>query len=320
MDALFIQRYFKGELSETEEKVLLDWINESEENHKEFLQQRKLWDIFLLNASDDAELGVKRGKERHAQRGRTLWVWEMAKIAAVFLVAMGIGIALKPHLTFKKEPVAYNKIEVPIGQRVCLTLCDGSKVWLNAKTHFRFPEKFEKNQRTVYLDGEAMFEVTHNEKAPFYVKTSKYNVKVLGTKFNVYAYNNSNSFETTLVNGKVMLTRNNTSKVSVVLKPNQQMIYDHHSDKTIVRTVKTAEYTTWIDGYYSFDNEKFESIVQRLERYYEAKIVVNYPELMDYKFTGKFRYSDPLTVILDVVKKNKPFKYQKVNDEIFITK
>lgn len=94
---------------------------------------------------------------------------------------------------------------MPAGQRAELTLSDGTKVWLNAKTTFSFPDHFDDHQRNVILDGEAYFDVAHNEKSPFVIQTEKYNVKVLGTEFNVRAYKEDEiyAFETALINGSV---------------------------------------------------------------------------------------------------------------------
>lgn len=321
MDKSNFIKYFNGELSQESEKALLDWIDESEDNRKEFLRERELWDMILLNTDEFQNRAFLDSDIRKQKNTSKRWIFETAKIAALVILSLGIGVLAAKYLMPKEEQLAMNStLEVPIGQRACLTLPDGTKVWLNAKSKLTFPERFSKDNRTVQLDGEAMFDVSHNERAPFMVKTDKYLVKVLGTKFNVNAYKASSMFEATLVRGKVALNKNNSNKEATILKPNEQLIYNADSDQASVKEVSTKYYTSWIDGVYSFDDQPFSAIVQRLERYYEVKIEVRYPELLDYRFTGKFRYSNPITVILDVIKANKKFRYTKVDNRIIIYK
>ena len=101
---------------------------------------------------------------------------------------------------------------VPAGQRAELLLADGTKVWLNSRSKLKFPDRFQKDARKVELDGEGYFEVTHQEEAPFTVHTSKYDVKVLGTEFNVKAYKDKEQFETSLLKGSVEVSNANKSQ------------------------------------------------------------------------------------------------------------
>jgi transmembrane sensor len=309
--------YFKGELSEIQERDLLDWVEQSEENYQELLRERKFWDMLMLS---DAGKNTEREIEPQQDNRFRRIMYNAGKVAAIFIVAFVLGILFKTNLGFQTPPTKYNQIEVPRGQRVLITLVDGTKVWLNAKSKFTFPDHFEKNNRTVQLDGEAYFDVVHNEKVPFIVKTSKYQIKVLGTRFNVNAYQNSTNFETTLVEGRVLLQTNDHGSMAIELKPDEQYSEDSGTGKFEIKKVAAKENITWIDGVYTFNDQSFSSIIQRLERYYDTKIVVNYPELLDYRFTGKFRYRDSLTMILDVVKQNKAFTYKQVGNKIIINR
>jgi len=314
--SVFIQ-YFKGELSEQQENDLLDWVEQSEENYQELLMERKFWDMLILNDVDkntESEIDFQQ-----PNRFRKI-IYNAGKVAAIFIVAFGLGILFKTNLGLQIATIKFNKIEVPRGQRVLITLVDGTKVWLNAKSKFTFPDHFEKNNRSVQLDGEAYLDVVHNEKVPFIVNTSKYQIKVLGTRFNVNAYQNSTNFETTLVEGRVVLKTNDPGSLAIELKPDEQFSEDSGNHKSHIRKVAAKEDISWIYGVYTFNDQSFSYIVQRLERYYDTKIVVNYPELLDYRFTGKFRYRDSLTMILDVVKHNKSFTYKQVGNKIIINR
>lgn len=313
-------RYFNGDLSAIEERELLNWIDASDANRREFFQERKLWDMLLLNSPETMALSapnltVGKTDKTHS---RKKWILEFSKIAAVFIIAICIGGWLT--LKYSEEPQAWNTIEVPIGQRACLHLADGTRVWLNAKSRFTFPDKFKKGLREVKLDGEAVFDVVHNEKSTFVVKTKRFNVRVLGTKFNIYAYDNSSVFETALVRGKVMLEKRASMEKPIELKPNQMGVYHDETGTIEIKTIDTKESLYWTEGVYSFNNQPLSCIIQRLERYYEVSISVKHPDILNYKFTGKFRYSDPIDIILEVIKKSKFFKYTKKDNQITIYK
>lgn len=309
-------KYFRNELTETEEKALFAWIEESEDNRQAFLNERKLWDLILLNTPSNSG-NIINIEDTRSKSTAKRWLRELSKIAAIFIIAaLAGGLYVKNRQP--NETQVWNTIEIPIGQRASITLTDGTRVWLNAKSKFSFPDKFSKDKREVKLDGEAVFDVAHNENASFIVKTKRFNVRVLGTKFNVYAYDNSQVFETTLVRGKISLEKTNSGQESVVLKPNEMAVYSDNSGKVEIKTVDTKESLYWTEGVYSFDNQPLSAIIQRLERYYEVKITVENPEILKNKYTGKFRYSDPIEVILEVVRKNTFFRYKKLRNEIVI--
>ncbi|MCE5344848.1 MAG: DUF4974 domain-containing protein [Bacteroidales bacterium] len=317
MDKVIFIKYFNGTISEEEEKDLLSWIDMSEANRHEFFKERELWDMFLLNSSTEMIFQSTELKGRKLSKPAiNKWVFELSKIAAIFLVAFLVSILLVKKTGKKTQ--SWNTIEVPIGQRTCLRLADGTTVWLNAKTKFSFPDRFKKDFREVKLDGEAVFDVSHNEKVPFIVKAKKFNVRVLGTEFNVYAYDNSNIFEVALVKGKVLLEKNASKEKSVELIPNQIATYNEQNKSLEIQTKDTFESLYWKEGIYSFNNQLLSSIIQRLERYYEVNINVKDPEILESKFTGKFRYSDPIDVILEVVRKSTSFKYIREGNEITI--
>jgi ferric-dicitrate binding protein FerR (iron transport regulator) len=313
MEREFFIRYFEGTISDEEEKALLKWIEESEENRRVVIKERQLWDMLILNYPEETiALPSESGNSKRI--GRRIFI-ELIKVAAVFFIAVLGSIYF---LTDRKEiPQAWNTIEVPIGQRTQLTLADGTKVWLNAKTKFTFPDRFNAAQRVVKLDGEAIFDVTHNEKSPFIVETEKYNVRVLGTEFNVYAYKHSNSFEATLIRGKVMI-EDHTAESKVELKPDFMAVYNSNDDQLDIRRVNALQSVFWREGIYSFENEPLTSIFQRLERYYEVEFDVRNKKIMMDNFTGKFRYRDSIDVILEVVKKSSRFRYSKSENKITI--
>jgi ferric-dicitrate binding protein FerR (iron transport regulator) len=186
-------------------------------------------------------------------------------------------------------------------------------------THFSYPERFSRKNRSVKLDGEAYFEVARNEKLPFDVETEQMAVRVKGTKFNIYAYKSQPITETTLVDGKVSLSFNNNGSSGFELSPGQKAIYERGSfAPKIIDKVDTEIETSWTKGIYNFNNITFDKLVSRLEHYYDMRIVVNRKDILNYQCTGKFLYDETIQDILDVVKTSKPFKYKIENRLITI--
>lgn len=317
MDKEIFIKYFNGTISSEEEKQLLSWIETSEENKQLFMQERQLWDLLLLNYPEEINLNSDQTNRINNKTNTAKRILlEIAKIAAIFLVAISVSFYFLSDRNEASQD--WNTIEVPLGQRTHITLSDGTKVWLNAKTKFTFPDHFNKENRLVKLDGEAIFDVTHNEKSPFIVETEKFNVKVMGTEFNVYAYSQSNSFETTLIRGKVAIEKSNSAETAIELSPSHMAQYNELTGKLELKQVNTQQSVFWREGIYSFENETLSSIFQRLERYYEVEFDVKNRKILQDNFTGKFRYRDPIEIILEVVKKSNRFRYSKNDNKITI--
>ena len=325
-----IIKYIKRELSPDEKKPFLDWVYESSENREYYRNLRNLRDSAALADSNERgdeskynDIKTKINARRKSRRNnvyRRIYS-EAVKIAAAVAVAFAIF-----RLAFDNRPqtedirrVAYNNIEVPAGQRVKLSLSDGSVVWLNAGSKFTYPGRFSDSSRSVMLDGEAQFSVKGNEKQPFTVQTSAYSVKVYGTKFNVYAYSELPVSEVTLLEGSISLQKGDDVEDRIMPEKGQRAVYDKNSDTfEIYDNVDTDDVTAWIDGYFCFKKTPFREMAERLSHYYEKKIIVKYPAILDYECTGRFRHHESLEHVLDVVKISKPFKYEMTGNEVII--
>ena len=215
MDEL-LMKYIKGETTIEERKKVIQWMDEDPSHLKHYESMRKLYTISLWSVEDNYE-DVKKIKLERNIIWKT-YVYEFLKIAAVFLIGI-LGTYLwvnKQEVKTKSNIVSVN---IPVGQRAEVLLADGTKVWLNSSSTLRYPEQFEKDTRNIELDGEGYFEVAHNPQIPFIVHTNKYNIKVLGTSFNAMAYDESNSFEVSLLKGKVQIENPLTSE-QILLAPN----------------------------------------------------------------------------------------------------
>ena len=173
MNKDILYKFFEGNASFEEEAAVKQWMEESAENRLAFLKERKLFDAMLLLGNEEI---IKNGKKRFSINLSSLRT-ELIKIAAVIALTLG-GSFIYRQMQTEQTPIALQTITVPAGQRINITLVDGTNVWLNARTSLSYPVKFGKNNRQVVLDGEAYFDVTKDKSKPFIVQTDNYNVEV----------------------------------------------------------------------------------------------------------------------------------------------
>ena len=278
----------------------------------------------------------------------TSYVRLVMRYAAVFILAFGLSWLV--HLYFFNRtaapPIAdqIQRIEVPYGSKSRIVLPDGSVVNLNSGSSLKYSSSdFNSASRSVLLTGEGFFSVTKDSERPFYVTTSGIKVKALGTTFNVKAYPDENIEEAILVSGMVEIyaSSDKTEKGKpIVLKPNQRALFLKSgndfltSDTRMVcpkitpvklKTVtlqpssRTEQTISWKENKLIFDNEPFSSLAIRIERWYDVKIIVNYPELNSARFTGKFD-KETLEQVLNALVTVIPFKYNIKQNLITISK
>ncbi len=166
------------------------------------------------------------------------------------------------------QPLVYNTVSTPKGGTYQVVLPDGTHVWLNAASTLRFPSVFSGAERKVELTGEAYFEVTKNKKKPFRVSANNMGIEVLGTHFNVNAYDDEEQIKTTLLEGAVRLSSGNNHRL---LKPGQQARLGKTSRFSIAE-VNVEEAIAWKKGYFIFDNENIESIMRKVSRWYDVDV------------------------------------------------
>nr|WP_067055209.1 FecR family protein [Mucilaginibacter sp. L294] len=192
---------------------------------------------------------------------------------------------------------AFNTMSTPRGGQYQLTLADGTKVWLNAASSITFPVVFSKNERKVRVNGEAYFEVAHDAGKPFIVATGNQEITVLGTHFNVKAYDDDAGISTTLLAGSIRI-KNLTSGKADLLTPGQQAkIYRDKNDINI-KTVNTDDVISWKNGYFLFDNQEIKSIMKIMSRWYDVDIEYKNTNKQD-RFGGTFSRSSNMSEILN---------------------
>ena len=307
-----LHKYFKGNATVEEEKRILNWVDESEENRKTLQKERMLFDIALFT---DTKTNRKREKAAMGTRILPMLRWS-ARIAAVIVVAISCGFLFKEYHYGKTAHL--QTVAVPAGQRAQITLADGTRVWLNAQSTLSYSHDFGRNERDVELDGEAYFEVAKNKEIPFNVNTETNQVRVVGTHFNVCAYRGSNEFTTTLLEGIVDIYANGGERPLTRLGVNE--VFISRDGKFRKERFTDFDYLRWKDGLYCFDDTPFNLLLSKLEKYYKVKIIVNNPKVLNYRCTGKFKDQDGVEHVLKVIQKDHPFTYSMSaeKDSIFI--
>lgn len=224
------------------------------------------------------------------------------------------------RLVYRSNPgnttkLEYNTVTVPHGKKLEVELADGTLVYLNSGTTFKYPVNFlPGSSREVFITGEAYFEVSHDDKHDFIVNSNNVRTQVLGTKFNVRSFAEDTVSKITLLEGSVKLS---SGKVSSMLIPDEVGIVSRVEGGIIVEKVRGDNSIAWLDGYLLFENETFQKIIPELERKYNIVIENRNEKLARKRFRGKFKTED-IEDILKTFSSASPFEFRKKNNEIII--
>lgn len=225
-----------------------------------------------------------------------------------------IGDSEDNTISTGEHKVVLNKIIIPKGKRSSIILADNSKVWLNGGTIMEYPSSFTKDKREIYVNGEIFIKVTSDKNHPFIVKTKGVDVQVLGTEFNVLAYEEDANEQIVLVEGSVEV-ENRQNKSKTTLKPSQ--LYDYSNGTEIVKRVDVTKYISWKDGIYSFDNEKLDVVLNRLSRYYG--IAISYDStLANERCSGKMDLRDNLDDVFKDLSFLFPISVKRIDGKYFV--
>jgi hypothetical protein len=209
---------------------------------------------------------------------------------------------------------AINQLIVPKGRRSTLTFSDNTVLWINSGSRVVYPEHFGEKYREIYIDGEAYLQVSHDSTRPFIVKTKKLDVKVLGTKFNLTAYEDEDRQQVVLVDGSVEISANNTKLAS--LSPND--LFRYEDGQVVVKNTDVSDYIAWIDGCYKFHEEQLSVILDRLSRYYGEEIAYS-TSIKSIRCSGKLDLKETLEQVFEVLQSAAPIRYEKHRQGYLIT-
>ena len=246
---------------------------------------------------------------------RSAWATSFRRYAAGIAAALLVGFAGSyAFFAFRLNGWAQQQtvIEAPAGQHVRISLNDGSEVDLNSGSRLIYPSIFSGKERRVKLVGEARFDVSHNEKQPFIVETFAYDVRVLGTDFNVIADEAKGRFSTALFEGRVSVRNHRTSE-QVVMEPNTVVRLEN--GYLYVDELENCDEYLWTEGILSFRNDSFDEVVEKLRKYYDVEIEIRCATLPKVAYGRlKIRISEGIEHALRVLQLASDFTYEYDHD------
>jgi transmembrane sensor len=226
-----------------------------------------------------------------------------------------IGGKLAYHATNKAlSEVEYNTITTPRGGQYQLELPDGSRVWINAASSIRFPTAFTGNARRVEVNGEAYFEVAKNKSMPFMVKVNNAEVQVLGTHFNIMAYDEEDVVSTTLLEGSVKFVTGD--KISI-LKPGQQSQLSKDGQVKLVNDVDVDQVVAWKNGLFVFDNSELGTVMRQLSRWYDIDVVYRTRNVTT-SFVGEVPRTSKLSDVLKVIELTSKMHFEVAGKKVIV--
>lgn len=316
-DSERILRYFKGKHSDKDaayiEKVFCD--DEKEPELKSHLSVQ-FDELLSENGKESKNLDHILYKIHYeintrlpAQQAGTLdkiikWSLRLAAII-IIPVAIFIGIQMNKEANSKKD--AWVEINAPAWTRVQFRLPDGTIGWLNSNSSVKYNGNFT-SDRQVTIKGEAFFDVFKDKKRPFWVTANEITVKVLGTRFNIAAYENEHNIEVVLQEGKVLFNSKEMKK-SYTMKPNDIVIYNKTLHNISIDVVKPEKYLAWTEGKLVFRNDPLDVVARRLARWYNIDVDVKVSLTEDLRLRATF-IDENLEDVLDLLKRTLPIDYR----------
>lgn len=308
IDDNLLFRHFSGEATDEERAAIGKWVTEDERNRKRYRNASELYERWLMAVPLDtiAEKPVGKNKGRGLIRKVLLAVADVAAVAVICAVASW-AIERRSEKTLAETMTV---VEVPAGNRMDIVLSDGTKVRLNSGSRLSYPLRFAKDRRNVTLTGEACFEVAHNPSSPFTVSTFASDVQVVGTEFDVMAYEECNMFRVALLNGAV--------KVSNTLSPGQEILMRPGETVALRGNMLSKEeggdvgrQMNWLDGILNVEGMDFKTLIRNMERAYGVRIKVERKTMPELRYTqGELRISDGIDYAFRTLQNVADFSYE----------
>lgn len=301
MEERIITRYLRGETSPEETEQVLLWVDASEDNLAELNFLRATYEASLFGMKQASGPRAERSGSRFRARENRRFGWAAA-IAAVAILSFAVYLPFGAKVN--TADISVQRVCSPIGQQMEVILSDGTVVWLNSNSELEFSDLGSKGVRRVSLKGEAYFEVARNEKRPFIVSTPDFNVKVLGTKFNVNTYFEKQAV--VLVEGAVDVQH---GKETYSLEPGNLFCYDASNGDRAITKVDPLNYVAWTNGYLEFSSNSLEHVLSQIQSFFGASFEYDRTKAASTFLSGKLELRDGLVKALDGLKNTSAISY-----------
>jgi ferric-dicitrate binding protein FerR (iron transport regulator) len=321
-DPKILYRYFKGTYSRND-YLKIKSVFKNQENRAELREYlEKHWNNFSPGKIPTENIDHLLDKIHHKisleekRTGKTSFITIFQKVAAILIVPLLLSFLAMSYFHYQSgtepgEPVsesmAYAEIQCPLGVRTKFQLPDGTTGFLNSGSTLQYPVRFS-GTRNVTVSGEVFFDVAHDSIHPFMVQTPNLNVNVLGTRFNVIAYQDGTKEEIILNEGSVNVDDKNGIPLDK-LSPNQKLVLNKGKMTFSTITVEASQYMGWTEGKLIFRNEGMQEVAERLGRWYNAEIRIEDEELLDHSFHATF-VDEPLEEVLNFMALTTPYTYK----------
>src|SRR5690625_118772 len=330
-----IKQFFRGRSSEESERLIDDWYHFYDDKPEELhsfnsVQKEELRDGIWGNIRKSAGItdhGPRWGRIGHRRTERT-WPYKMAAGFIVIFFALLTVFLFAPQAEYDGV-VEYQTSSNPTGTSSRLTLTDGSTVWLSANSTLRYPANFVNTMETreVILEGEAFFDVVPDPDKPFIVHSENLRTKVLGTSFNIRAFEDEQDIKITVATGKVAVGQANLQENNVaaeddaygLLEPDEQRVCYRATRQADTRRVHSRLYRGWKDGELRVEKQTIAEIAGHLESGYGVKIHFEDRDVKESRFRISFRNSS-LEHVLNMVQAIEEFEYEieKAEKQVWI--
>lgn len=290
------------------------------------LSEEQLADKLTTQIRSQADLEAIRRRKGDVQDKIFLQIQQRKKLKERRIVFVSIAASLLILFTVgyhffmdshRNESMAWIEISTLKSVRDSVLLTDGSKIFMNGGSYLKYPSQFTGETREISFTGEGYFEVTKNTKRPFLVNTGLIEVKVLGTKFNLKAYANDRSVETTLEEGHVQI-KHSASDQMQDMRPNDCVTFDKQMNTFSIKQVDPFIASMWRTGKYTFHSTPFPEFVQTLERGFGVTFIIENQEVASRRFTGDFIRGESIDEILNILEISSKLNYRKEDNMITI--
>jgi ferric-dicitrate binding protein FerR (iron transport regulator) len=299
-----LSKILSGTASEEEKRAYYEEVANDESFQQEFYQTKSLWVRATAGRKDssinlDEEYRSLRNKVRGVPKAgirnlTRIWIGR----AAMVVVLVSVGWLAHQLLSPGSQMDFTQKFASSIGSISQMTLPDGTQIWLNSGSEVVYHENSK--ERSVQLVGEACFDVAHDEKHPFYVRTDNMIIRDIGTRFNVRAYPGDDVTEATLIEGSAEVLSVNMQRICE-LKPGHLAVYDKEQKQMSLQEIDPSTVVAWMDGKFVFRNEKLVDICDELGKWYGVRFSFGDDVIKDYRYTANIKRTTSISYVLKML-------------------
>ncbi len=309
---IIIEKYLQGKATQED-------INHIE-NLEEFAEHKIKGKVFRSKIEKGAiKNTIFKNVQKNVQPKPKHRTWLRVAASIAVLISIGIGYYFNSvnTNTIETSAIAHITKEAAWGQKLDITLPDGSIVKLNSGSKITFPERFTDSIRAITLEGEAYFDVIENENKPFIITSNEITTTVLGTTFNVEAYPDETDIKVTLETGKVSI---NTVSEKAVLIPSQQAVFNKVNKQIATQVVDVKKYLDWKDGVLRFEQVTLGEAAKKLEKWYDVTVAFENKDIGACMFTGTFKNEELKTVLESLIFVKQHLNYDFISNKKIVLK